>query len=129
MESRKTLGLNTNLVHVGERPDPTTGSVIPPIYQTTTFAFEKNEHILDLMEGRSTGYIYTRYGNPNYTMVEEKIAFLEEAESGLVLASGMAATSTAIMALVRSGEHIIAHADVYGGSFGLVSRYFAASGY
>lgn len=112
-------GFNTNLVHVGERPDPTTGSVIPPIYQTTTFAFEKNEQILDLMEGRSKGYIYTRYGNPNYTMVEEKLAFLEEAESGLVLASGMAATSTAVMALVRSGEHIIAHADVYGGSFGL----------
>jgi methionine-gamma-lyase len=117
--SGKKAGINTNLVHIGERPDPTTGSVVPPIYQTTTFAFEKNEHIFDLMEGRSTGYIYTRYGNPNYTMVEEKIAFLEEAESGLVLASGMAATSTAILALVRSGEHIIAHADVYGGSFGL----------
>jgi methionine-gamma-lyase len=118
-KSGNKSGFNTNLVHVGERPDPTTGSVIPPIYQTTTFAFEKNEQILDLMEGRSKGYIYTRYGNPNYTMVEEKLAFLEEAESGLVLASGMAATSTAIMALVRSGEHIIAHADVYGGSFGL----------
>ena len=115
----KYSGFSTNIVHIGERPDPTTGSVIPPIYQTTTFAFETNESILDLMEGRSTGYIYTRYGNPNYTMVEEKIAFLEGAESGLVLASGMAATSTAIMAIVRAGDHIITHADVYGGSFGL----------
>lgn len=115
----KYSGFTTNLVHIGERPDPTSGSVIPPIYQTTTFAFETNESILDLMEGRSTGYIYTRYGNPNYTMVEEKIAFLEDAESGLVLASGMAATSTAIMAIVKAGEHIITHADIYGGSFGL----------
>ncbi|MHB1127943.1 MAG: trans-sulfuration enzyme family protein [Bacillota bacterium] len=112
-------GFNTNLVHIGEKPDPATGSVIPPIYQTTTFAFESNESILDLMEGRTTGYIYTRYGNPNYTMVEEKIAFLEEAESGLVLASGMAATTTAIMAIVKAGEHIVTHADIYGGSFGL----------
>jgi methionine-gamma-lyase len=115
----KKTGINTNLVHVGEKPDPTTGSVVPPIYQTTTFAFEKNEQIIDLMEGRSKGYIYTRYGNPNYTMVEEKIAFIEAAESGLVLASGMAATSTAIIALAGSGEHVVAHADVYGGSFGL----------
>jgi methionine-gamma-lyase len=117
--STKYSGFTTNLVHIGEKPDPTTGSVIPPIYQTTTFAFETNESIFDLMEGRSTGYIYTRYGNPNYTMVEEKIAFLEDAESGLVLASGMAATTTAIMAILRAGEHIITHADVYGGSFGL----------
>ena len=112
-------GFNTNLVHVGEKPDPTTGSVIPPIYQTTTFAFDTNENMLDLMEGRATGYIYTRYGNPNYTMVEEKIAFLEEAENGLVLGSGMAATSTAIIAIAKAGEHIITHADIYGGSFGL----------
>lgn len=118
-KTSKYTGFSTNLVHVGEKPDPTTGSVIPPIYQTTTFAFETNESILDLMEGRSNGYIYTRYGNPNYTMVEEKIAFLEDGESGLVTASGMAATSTAIMALVRAGEHIITHSDIYGGSFGL----------
>jgi methionine-gamma-lyase len=115
----RTPGFNTNLVHVGEKPDTATGSVIPPIYQTTTFAFETNESILSLMEGRSTGYIYTRYGNPNYTMVEEKIAFLEGAENGLVLSSGMAATTTACMSIVRAGDHIITHADIYGGSFGL----------
>jgi methionine-gamma-lyase len=66
---KKFNGFNSNLVHVGEKPDPTTGSVIPPIYQTTTFAFDTNEGMLDLMEGRAEGYIYTRYGNPNYTMV------------------------------------------------------------
>ena len=69
-KSVNNLGINTNLVHIGERPDPVTGSVVPPIYQTTTFAFEKNEDILNLMQGHSTGYIYTRYGNPNYTIVE-----------------------------------------------------------
>jgi len=116
---KRFKGINSNLVHVGERPDPATGSVIPPIYQTTTFAFETNEGMLNLMEGRAEGYIYTRYGNPNYTMVEEKLAFLEGAEKGLVLSSGMAATSVSIMAAVKTGEHIISHPDIYGGSFGL----------
>lgn len=119
MTKSKYAGISTNLVHIGEKPDPTTGSVIPPIYQTTTFAFETNEKIFDLMEGRSTGYIYTRYGNPNYTMVEAKISYLEEAESGLVLASGMAASATAVLALLKAGEHLVTHADIYGGSFGL----------
>ncbi len=112
-------GLNSRLVHVGEKPDPATGAAIPPIYQTTTFAFPTNESMLDLMEGRTSGYIYTRYGNPNFTMAEAKIADLEGAESALVLASGMAATSTAIMALTRAGDHLLTHADIYGGSFGL----------
>lgn len=125
---KKFRGINSNLVHVGERPDPATGSVIPPIYQTTTFAFETNEGMLDLMEGRAEGYIYTRYGNPNYTMVEEKLAFLEGAEKGLVLSSGMAATSVSIMALVKTGEHIISHADIYGGTFGLFNEVFPRLG-
>lgn len=110
---------NTRLIHIGERPDPTTGSVIPPIYQTTTFAFPTNESMLDLMEGRSEGYIYTRYGNPTYAMVEAKLAAMEQAEAALVLSSGMAATSTAIVALLSQGQHLVTHADIYGGSFGL----------
>lgn len=112
-------GFNTRMVHDGERPDPATGSVIPPIYQTTTFAFPTNESMLDLMEGRASGFIYTRYGNPNYGMAEAKIAGMEGAPAALVLASGMAATSTAILALTRAGDHILTHADIYGGSFGL----------
>jgi methionine-gamma-lyase len=112
-------GISTKMVHVGERPDPTTGSVVPPIYQTTTFAFDTNQNIFDLMEGRSGGFIYTRYGNPNYGMVEAKIACLEEGENALVLASGMAATSTALMAILQAGDHMITHTDIYGGSFGL----------
>ena len=126
--SKRFKGFNSNLIHVGERPDPTTGSVIPPIYQTTTFAFPTNESMLDLMEGRASGYIYTRYGNPNYAMAEAKIALMEGAPSALVLASGMAATSTAIMALASAGDHIITHADIYGGTFGLLHELFPRFG-
>lgn len=112
-------GINSTLVHIGESPDPTTGSVVPPIYQSSTFAFPTNESMWDLMEGRSEGFIYTRYGNPNYGLVESKIAAMEGAEAALVLASGMAATSTAILAQAHAGAHVITHADIYGGSFGL----------
>jgi len=118
-EKTNNNGIATNLVHAGDSSDPATGSAIPPIYQTTTFAFETNESIFDLMEGRAPGYIYTRYGNPNYTMAEAKIAYMEEGENALVLASGMAATSTAVLAILKAGDHLITHTDIYGGSFGL----------
>lgn len=117
--SESFQGINSRLVHVGEQPDPRTGAAIPPIYQTTTFAFPTNESMLDVMEGRRSGYIYTRYGNPGFALAEEKIADLEGAEGALVLASGMAAISTAVMALCGMGDHVLTHPDIYGGSFGL----------
>ncbi len=119
MNNNWLRGINSTVIHTGEVPDPITGAVVPPIYQTTTFAFPSNETMWDLMEGRGGGFIYTRYGNPNYGMVEAKLAALEEAESALVLASGMAATSTAILASAKAGDHIVSHADIYGGNFGL----------
>ncbi len=113
-------GLNSLLVHVGEAPDPVSGSVTPPIYQTSTFAFPTNESMADFMNEQKAGYIYTRLGNPNFTVAEAKIARLEGAEKCLVVASGMAAVSTALLSVCSSGDHIIAHADIYGGSFGLL---------
>ncbi len=113
-------GLNSLLVHVGEGPDPVTGSVTPPIYQTSTFAFPTNESMADFMNGRKEGYIYTRLGNPNFSVVEAKVAALEGAEKCLLVSSGMAAVATALTALCGSGDHIVAHADVYGGTFGLL---------
>lgn len=113
-------GLNSLLVHEGEVPDPVTGSVTPPIYQTSTFAFPTNESMADFMAEQKPGYIYTRFGNPNVSIVEAKIAALEGAEKCLVVSSGMAAVSTALTALCSSGDHIVAHADIYGGSFGLM---------
>lgn len=113
-------GLNSMLVHAGESADPGTGSVTAPIYQTSTFAFRTNESIVKFMAEGGGGYIYTRAGNPNFTVAEAKIAALEGAEKALVVASGMAAATTALTALCRSGDHVVAHADVYGGSFGLL---------
>ena len=113
-------GLNSLLVHLGEGPDPITGSVTPPIYQTSTFAFPTNESMAEFMTEQKEGYIYTRLGNPNFSVVEAKISALEGAEKCLVVSSGMAAVSTALTALCSSGDHLVAHADVYGGTFGLL---------
>ena len=113
-------GLNSLLVHEGEAPDPVTGSVTPPIYQTSTFAFPTNESMADFMNEQKAGYIYTRLGNPNFTVAEAKIARLEGAENALMVSSGMAAVATALMASCGSGDHLIAHADIYGGTFGLL---------
>ncbi len=113
-------GLNSLLVHEGEAPDPVSGSVTSPIYQTSTFAFPTNQSMADFMNEQKEGYIYTRLGNPNFTVAEAKIAKLEGAEKALMLSSGMAAVATALMALCGAGDHLIAHADIYGGTFGLL---------
>jgi len=118
--SDKRKGLNSLLVHAGEAPDPVTGSVVPPIYQTSTFAFATNESMAEFMEQQREGYIYTRLGNPNFSVVEAKVAALEGAEKALLVSSGMAAVSTALTALCGQGDELIAHADIYGGSFGLM---------
>lgn len=76
------------------------------------------------MEGRSSGHIYTRFSNPNFGIAESKISQIEGSEAALLLASGMAATSTSILTLARAGDHMISHADIYGGSFGLLHSLF-----
>ncbi len=113
-------GLNSLLVHEGEAPDPVSGSITSPIYQTSTFAFPTNQSMADFMNEQKEGYIYTRLGNPNFTVAEAKIAKLEGAEKALMLSSGMAAVATALMASCGAGDHLIAHADIYGGTFGLL---------
>ncbi|WP_254552251.1 PLP-dependent aspartate aminotransferase family protein [Kitasatospora sp. MMS16-BH015] len=113
-------GLSTRSVHAGTYEDPVTGAVGTPIFQTTTFAFTEDSyaafdqgHIRDVA-------IYGRYGSPNQWAVQEKIASLESAESGLVFSSGMAAITTTLLALTNRGGHIISSRDVYGGTFNLL---------
>ncbi len=117
-----TGGFDTKLIHVAEKPDPVMGSVIPPIYTSATFAFPDNRSLDRYMENGGPGFLYTRYGNPNTTMAEAKIAALEGAEAALVLASGTAATFVAITALARTGDHVVCQRGTYGGSFSLLHQ-------
>jgi cystathionine gamma-lyase len=97
----------TRVIHGGQRPDPTTGAVMPPIYATSTYAQES--------PGRHKGYEYSRTRNPTRDAYEQCIADLESGTRGFAFASGMAATAT-ILELVPAGSHVIAMDDLYGGT-------------
>jgi cystathionine beta-lyase/cystathionine gamma-synthase len=114
-DSRDLLysGFTTRAIHVAQDPDPATGAVITPIYQTSTYAQE------DI--GVHKGYEYSRTDNPTRRVVEEVLAALECGEHGLAFASGMAAETT-ITQLLRSGDHVIAGDDLYGGTYRLFTR-------
>jgi cystathionine beta-lyase/cystathionine gamma-synthase len=95
-----------------------------PIYETTTFLFENAAEVSAYNEGRSKKFLYSRYGNPTVLAVEETIAALEGAETALLLASGQAATSTTLLALLRSGDEIVCSAAIYGGTLHLLADLF-----
>src|SRR5689334_1496707 len=108
------MGFSTTAIHAGNDPDPTTGAVTVPIYQTSTYAQEAF--------GKPTGgYEYARTQNPTRSAVEQNIAALEGAKHGYAFASGMAAID-ATLRLVKSGEHVIVSDNTYGGTFRLFSR-------
>lgn len=112
--------LSTICVHTGETKDPH-GSPHTPIYNTTTFAFDSTQDILDVVEGRKAGSLYTRYGlNPTVFSVEQKLAALEGAEAAWVFASGMAAEAAVFLAHGRKG--VLCLGDVYGGTQELIGQ-------
>jgi cystathionine gamma-synthase len=112
--------LSTICVHTGESKDAH-GSPHTPIYNTTTFAFDSTKHILDVVEGRKAGSLYTRYGlNPTVFTLEQKLAALENAEAAWVFASGMAAEAATFLALGRKG--VLCLGDVYGGTQELIGK-------
>ena len=119
---RRYRSINTAAVHAGERSCPETGAVDTPIYQSTTFSFEDAEAGAALFSHQKEGYVYTRYGNPTIKALQDKIAALEKAESVLATASGMSAVSTGILALVKSGDHIVSARSIYSATFDLFSQ-------
>ncbi|ERM91957.1 cystathionine beta-lyase [Caldanaerobacter subterraneus subsp. yonseiensis KB-1] len=124
------LHFKTKVVHIGNYVDekiPPKPKTLP-IYQTSVFTFDTLEEVYDYLEGNPARYMYTRLGNPNQTAVEELIANLEGAEAGQACASGMAAISSALLAEVNSGDHIIAAKDIYGGTNSLFNSEFKRLG-
>ncbi len=92
------------------------GPAAVPIVQTSTFVFENQDEMLDSVTGKSGGHVYTRWSNPTTKHVEDKISSLERTEDTLVLSSGMAAITTAVMGLVKGGERILSSESIYGGT-------------
>ena len=105
------MKLETKCVRAGQVPDPTTGAIIPPIYQTATYVLPE--------VGRDRGFDYTRSSNPTRQVLEENLAALESGKYGVCYSSGMSAVD-AVMKLLSAGDHVVSSDDVYGG----VSRHF-----
>ncbi|MGP3920594.1 trans-sulfuration enzyme family protein [Nonomuraea sp. 10N515B] len=113
-------GLATRSVHAGERRDGE-GAIHTPLYAHSTFAFDSTADLLDVVEGRTSGTLYTRYGlNPTIRSLEDKLADLEGGQQALAFSSGMAAEAATFLAHTRTGEHIVCLGDVYGGTFELL---------
>lgn len=126
MDTRK-LGLDSKLVHAGAGAD-VYGSVVPPIYQTSTFRFENAQNGADRFSKKAEGYIYTRIGNPTITALEKCVAELDGGVGAVATSSGMGAVMTTYMALLGQGDHIVSTASVYGPSRILMEKHFSRFG-
>src|SRR4051794_2199827 len=123
-------GFSTRAIHVGSEPDPSTGSVVTPLYQTSTY---KQDGVGALRTGLGTGYEYSRSGNPTRSALEETLAALEaptgsRGTRAFAFASGLAAEDTVLRAVLRPGDHVVIPDDAYGGTYRLIARVAGPSG-
>jgi cystathionine gamma-synthase len=109
------FGFETNAIHAGQEPDPTTGAVVPPIYQVSTYK-------QDSVGGARGGHDYARSINPTRTALEECLAALENGHRGFAFASGMAAIDTVFRTVLKPGDHVVMPNDAYGGTYRLIKR-------
>jgi methionine-gamma-lyase len=122
------LGIETLAVHAGQAVDQATGSVAPPLYQTSTFAFASCDQGAQRFAGQEDGFIYTRMGNPTVGRLEEAISTLEGGAGGISTSSGMAALCTVLFALLKAGDHVVGTSSVYGPSRVVIERDFSRFG-
>lgn len=113
-------GPATELIHAGQADLGSASPLTTPIYETTTFVFGSAKEVVAYNEGRSSTYLYSRYSNPTIASVERTLAALDRAESALLFSSGMAATTTILMAHLNAGDEIVCSAAVYGGTLHLL---------
>ncbi|MDB5092496.1 MAG: metY [Candidatus Eremiobacteraeota bacterium] len=114
--SDRPFGFRTRALHAGTPPDPETGARALPLHLSTAFVFDSTEHAAELFALRTYGNIYTRIGNPTVAAFEEKLASLEGGIGGLATASGLSAQLIAILTVAEAGDHLVASANLYGGT-------------
>ncbi len=115
-----SFGFETLAIHAGQEPDPTTGAVVVPIYQTSTYVQSE--------VGVHRGYEYSRSGNPTRTALETCLAALEGGRTGLAFASGLAAEDCVLRTVLRPGNHVVVPDDAYGGTYRLFAKVLARWG-
>ncbi len=117
--SDKKWSFETLQIHAGQTPDPTTGARALPLYQTTAYQFRDTQHAANLFGLAELGNIYTRIMNPTQDAVEQRLAALEGGVAALLLASGSAATTFAVLNVAEAGDHIVSSPSLYGGTYNL----------
>lgn len=118
----------TRAIHAGAVPDPVTGARATPIHQTTSFVFDSAEHAASLFNLQTFGNVYSRISNPTVAVLEERVAALEGGRAALACSTGMAAQMTALLAILKTGDHIVAASTLYGGTVGQLGVGFARLG-
>jgi O-acetylhomoserine (thiol)-lyase len=121
-EPESTLRAETQALHAGQSPDPTTNAVAVPIYQTTSYVFDDAQHAQDLFALAVPGNIYTRIMNPTSNVLEERIAALEGGIGALSVASGQAAVLYSVLNVTRTGDNIVSVSTLYGGTYNLFAH-------
>ncbi len=111
----------TNSLHAGHDVTATAGTRAVPIYQTTSYVFKNSDHAANVFNLSEPGYIYSRLNNPTCDILEKRLAALEGGIGAVTTASGTAATTTALLTLLKSGDHIVASNSLYGGTFNLLN--------
>lgn len=124
----RAYGFATRAVHAAAVPDPVTGARATPIHQSTSFVFDNAEHAASLFNLQTFGNVYSRISNPTVAVLEERIAALENGRAALACASGMAAQMTALLAILKNGDHIVAASTLYGGTVGQLGVGFGRLG-
>src|SRR5918995_2024657 len=123
------MGQQTDLIHCGERPEPSGSKALTtPIYETATFVFDSARDVERYQDGSLSAYLYSRYENPTLVAAEAKVAAADGAETSLLFSSGMAATSTALLSLLKAGDEVVCASAIYGGTFHLIEHLLSGLG-
>jgi O-acetylhomoserine (thiol)-lyase len=128
MSDAEAWKFETKQIHTGAAPDPVTNARATPIYQTTSYVFNNAEHAKNLFALAEFGNIYTRIQNPTQNVVEERVAALEGGTAALLVASGQAAETLAVLNIAQAGDHIVSSSSIYGGTYNLFKYTLAKLG-
>lgn len=116
------LGPSTALIHLGYDPATANGALTPPIYMTATYAFESVDAGAAIFRGETQGYVYGRRHNPTQSLLEERLAHLEQGEAALAMASGIACITTPLWTILQAGDHVVIDHTLYGNSYAFFTR-------
>jgi len=116
----RPVGFDTQALHAGQSPDPTTGARATPIYQSAAFVFPDSDFAAGLFNIERAGHVYSRLSNPTNAVLEERMAALDHGVGSIVTASGQAAMHLAVTTLLGAGDHIVSSRSLYGGTHNLL---------